>query len=552
MTDMGKKQAIREGSGGVQQMITLERLRNIAIPIVSNKFQELISNLHSKFLYYKAGSHEKYQQAEELLLSELGLLNWKPKHKLNFVSNFSETEEAKRIDADYFQPKYNAILNQIENYENGFDTVSNQFDQNTSLTLKEKEFYHYIEISDINTSNGEILPSKRGLEDIPANGKRNLVKNDLLVSKVRPYRGAVSFIDFELENLLGSGAFTVLQENPDYKKEVLMIYLRSNCIKELLLRYNCGTSYPVIKDEDILNLKIPLIKQDVQKKIQLKIHLSIKARKQSKQLLEIAKRGVEIAIEENEEIAEKWIKRKIKKLRIKLITKKDEIEKFFKTSKEDFISKKSIKQFIDDNYLNISDETLNSYIKEFKEQKIIYSAGRGWYTTVEKTGSLRTEPVEKIVSLLEKKYPFLKFNCWSTEQIQPYLHHLLGKHLTYVYTSREAISNVTDTLRDSGYSILENPSKNELKESINKLNIDVIIRASIEREPVNNTHTSPIEKVIIDLIYENNMGEMYSELEIAGAIGRVYKTLYVDISQLSEYAARKDVQNFYITINPTM
>lgn len=233
-------------------------------------------------------------------------------------------------------------------------------------------------------------------------------------------------------------------------------------------------------------------------------------------------------------------------------TKKEELKAFFETSKEDFISKKTIKQFIEVNGINITFETLNSYIKEFKAQKIIYSAGRGWYTTMLKTGSLRTEPVEKIVSLLEKEYPFLEFNCWSTEQIQPYLHHLLGKHLTYIYTSRDAISNVVDTLRDNGYSVLENPSKKELKESMSKLDIDVIVRASIEREPTNKTHYSPIEKVIIDLIYENNMGEIYSEAEIINASQKALKSLYCDVSQLIDYANRKKIDISLLINNPTM
>lgn len=233
-------------------------------------------------------------------------------------------------------------------------------------------------------------------------------------------------------------------------------------------------------------------------------------------------------------------------------SKKGKIIEYLQTSKEDFISKKTIKQFMEVNGINVTSETLNSYIKEFKEQKIIFSAGRGWYTTIEKTGSLRTEPVQKVVSLLEKKYPFLEFNCWSTEQIQPYFHHLLGKHLTYVYTSRDAISNITDTLRDSGYSILENPSKKELKESLSKLNIDVIVRASIEREPTSNSHYSPIEKVIIDLMYENNMGEIYSKSELLESLIKAVRACYIDVSSLEYYAYQKDVKIEKILNNPTM
>jgi len=224
-------------------------------------------------------------------------LNYQVKHSLTFTTTKKEVEEAHRYDSEYFQPKYAEIIKKIEGYEGGWDLVKNQFKQNTTLSKKDGDYCNYIEISDVNVSNGEITPNRVEIKDIPANGKRKLFKNDLLISKVRPYRGAISFIDFEVDNLIGSGAFTVLQEKTGYKKEVLMIFLKTVFIKELLLRYNCGTSYPVIKDEDILNLQIPLIKPSIQKQIAEKIQESHRLRKESKELLDEAKRKVEEEIE---------------------------------------------------------------------------------------------------------------------------------------------------------------------------------------------------------------------------------------------------------------
>jgi type I restriction enzyme S subunit len=255
--------------------------------------QDKIKSAHQK----QAESKQLYREAEDLLLAELGLLTYQVKNTLSFSATKKEIEQAKRWDSEYFQPKYAEIIEKIERYEGGWDIVKNQFKQNTTLSKKDAGFSNYIEISDVNTSNGEIVFNRLETKDIPANGKRKLFKNDLLISKVRPYRGAISFIDFDEDNLLGSGAFTVLQEQGEYKKEVLMIFLKTIFIKELLLRYNCGTSYPVIKDEDILNLKIPLIKSSIQKQIAEKIQTSHRLRKESKDLLEEAKRKVEEEIE---------------------------------------------------------------------------------------------------------------------------------------------------------------------------------------------------------------------------------------------------------------
>lgn len=284
-------------TGNIQMHLNLTESKEILIPKFPFEKQKQIKKIFQESYEKQTQSKQLYHEAEQLLLKELGLLDYKPKHNLTFSATKKEINEAKRYDSEYFQPKYAEIIKKIENYDGGFDFVKNQFKQNTTLSKKDDEYCSYIEISDVNISNGEITPNKVDTKDIPANGKRKLFKNDLLISKVRPYRGAVSFIDFEVDNLIGSGAFTVLQEKTEYKKEVLMIFLKTIFIKELLLRYNCGTSYPVIKDEDILNLQIPLIKPSIQKQIAEKTQESHRLRKESKWLLEEAKRKVEEEIE---------------------------------------------------------------------------------------------------------------------------------------------------------------------------------------------------------------------------------------------------------------
>ena len=144
-------------------------------------------------------------------------------------------------------------------------------------------------------------------EDLPANAKYLVKRGDILISKVRPYRGAVSVIDFEPENLIASGAFTILRETGDVKKEVLVILLRTPIYRDWLLKWNVGSSYPVIKDEDVLNLTIPIIRRDIQEQIVAKVQESFALRKESKRLLDLAKHAVEVAIEQGEDAAMKLL-----------------------------------------------------------------------------------------------------------------------------------------------------------------------------------------------------------------------------------------------------
>ena len=85
--------------------------------------------------------------------------------------------------------------------------------------------------------------------------------------------------------------------------------LKTLFYKELLLKYNVGTSYPTIKDDNILNLEIPIIDQQIQTQIEQKIKESFKLKEKSKELLEVAKKAVEIAIEKDENEATLYIEK---------------------------------------------------------------------------------------------------------------------------------------------------------------------------------------------------------------------------------------------------
>ena len=71
-------------------------------------------------------SKTQYAEIQVLLLSELGLGDWQPKHTLTFATDYTSMQRAERIDADYFQPKYDDIISAIKSYPGGWGVVANQ------------------------------------------------------------------------------------------------------------------------------------------------------------------------------------------------------------------------------------------------------------------------------------------------------------------------------------------------------------------------------------------------------------------------------------------
>ena len=216
-------------------------------------------------------------------------------------------QRAERIDADYFQPKYGEIEKGIENYSAKSIKVRDEFKQNKStFEIDPEKLYRYVEIGSVNVSTGEIVAEEVLGKDLPANAKRVLKKGDIIVSKVRTYRGAITIV--QEDRYVGSGAFCVLRENGQINKETLLACLRSKLFLTWSWKPNTGTSYPTLDDDDILDFPIPILPKKKQSEIKQKVDESFNLRKHAKDLLECAKRAVEIAIEQDEQSAIDWLK----------------------------------------------------------------------------------------------------------------------------------------------------------------------------------------------------------------------------------------------------
>lgn len=299
ISPIGQLQIKRILAGTGQPTITSDLIKKIKIPVFQRSLEEQISSLINESIINSNLSNELYLRAEKLLLAELGLLEWKPKHTRSFVRRYSEATQARRIDSDFFQPKYDEIISAVKKFQ---PLKLTAYAKSILKTVKfdAGEFYRYIEIGDINTGTSEVEFTLREAKDLPANAKIEVKGGELLVSKVRPTRGAVGIVPADCaENGVASGAFAVYEvESP--MREFLQVFLRSIVGKMQLEKPSKGTSYPVIENADVNSVLIPTLNPSLIKEISDSVKQSHEARREANRLLQLAKRAVETAIEEDE------------------------------------------------------------------------------------------------------------------------------------------------------------------------------------------------------------------------------------------------------------
>ena len=283
-TEYSRSFAERYAMGIRQRNVSIKDIKNILIPYFPAQLTEVLEKYIENHLGLLESSKGKHREAELLLFKEINLTNYKPSDKNTSVRSLAESLTDNRFDAEYWQVDFDQIVGIVKAYRKGTSTIGNEFKQLKNNFKKDtKETYKYIEIGDVNISTGDVSFNEVIGAELPANAKIKFGKRQLITSKVRPNRGATTILD-GYEDYIGSGAFTVLQEKGNINLETLMVYLKTNSIKELLLRYNTGTTYPTITDSDILKLPIPLVAVDIQKQIKEKVAQSHKKRQEAKDL----------------------------------------------------------------------------------------------------------------------------------------------------------------------------------------------------------------------------------------------------------------------------
>ena len=113
-TKLGFSQLQRALKVVAQPTVTVETIKSLTIPIILKVQQLEIERLLKASFQERLHSQTLYTQAETLLMTELGLDTLDLTPQRTYVQTSSQAWSANRLDAEYFQPKYDSLLSKIQ------------------------------------------------------------------------------------------------------------------------------------------------------------------------------------------------------------------------------------------------------------------------------------------------------------------------------------------------------------------------------------------------------------------------------------------------------
>lgn len=294
----GQNFLLREARGSVQQHVFLSQIENIRIPLLSEKFQlqieQTVKSAHGKL----ADSKSLYSEAEEILLTELGLKNWQPDSKAVNVKTLKESFlRTGRLDSEYYLPRYEDYVRLMERYCGGCDEFGSVCSVNEAnyVPVSNAE-YRYIELGDIGNC-GEITGCTVAAgQELPSRARRLVHTNDVILSSVEGSLQSCALVTSEYDNAICSTGFYVVR-SAVMNSETLLMLFKSDPMQNLFKRNCTGTILTAVSHNELKKIPVPKIRAEVQAEIAENVQKSISLRDEAKSLLEGAKQEVEDAIE---------------------------------------------------------------------------------------------------------------------------------------------------------------------------------------------------------------------------------------------------------------
>jgi len=308
-SELARHLILRRISGNAQPKINVSDMLNIPIPEFSNSYYKTIHDIVNKAYKLRKEAdcilHDTIKKLEdELNYDEKQISN----NNISTNTLKGVLDHSKRIDAEFYQEKYNYYEKIIDEYHGGSDTIKNTCSINTqNFVPKVDNYYKYIELADIK-NNGEIeeLEELKG-EDLPTRARRLVKEGDIIISSIEGSLDSCSLIREEQDNCICSTGFYVIKSET-INSETLFTLFKTSLYQEILKRYASGTILTSVNTDDFETIKIPIIDKAVQTEIQDSIKKMYEIRNESKMCLKLAEESVKIAIEKNEEDAISYIK----------------------------------------------------------------------------------------------------------------------------------------------------------------------------------------------------------------------------------------------------
>jgi restriction endonuclease S subunit len=303
-SQFGRAQIVRLPVGSVQQHIFLSMIETLKVARLRGDTENAIADITRRAYLVREDARRIMEETRNILLNAVGLQNWSPPEPLTYTETASAAVAAARLDANYFAPRYKSIVEFL--LEKGSTRTLSEI---ASVILRGRQ-PNYGEAG-LRVVNSKHVRTNRVLCD-EDNRKAQptalrVMDGDVLINGtgVGTIGRAAPFIG--LGQGLPDNHVTIVRQT-EMDPLYLSVFLNSIAGQLQIEQRISGSSgqielYPV----DIGKIVVWIAPRPIQDAVASSLRASYEVERRATELLKTAKRAVEIAIEQDEAAALRFI-----------------------------------------------------------------------------------------------------------------------------------------------------------------------------------------------------------------------------------------------------
>lgn len=265
---LGQLQIRRNSKGAVIRHLHLEDLREVEVPLPDRRIQDYIGTkveLAERCRALASREHEK------LALDLATLYEGCPHDAAPSLSTVvgPADVDGSRLDAWYHQRHFITLTDWLRRNPAfvQLGEVASLSSDRWSPGAHAQSTFRYIEISNVDPSTGHVSFSEVPVENVPSRARKLVRRFDVLVSTVRPNRGAVGLVPDSLNGAVATTGFAVVRPLSKTDAFFLLAVLRHPASTAQLMRCNTGSAYPAIEESVLPQIWIPGAKPETRKSL---------------------------------------------------------------------------------------------------------------------------------------------------------------------------------------------------------------------------------------------------------------------------------------------
>ena len=292
---IGRDWTNRWASGSGQEEIYPQDFEKFPVLIPDNETQDYFAGILIKCFDLIGKSNQIYSQAENLLLEELGFKDFKPKDNLSYIVNLSEVKSVHRVDAEYFQSKYNELVKRIRN--KNAKLLDSLVSIRKGVEVGDEEYQKtgklFIRVSNL-SKQGLINKDQKYIGDeLYQRLKENFEPKAGEILLTKDATPGIAYVLKEPIEGIVAGGILRLKLKSEIEPEYLTLVINSIVGQWQVKRDTGGSVISHWRPDQIKHCLIPVLPKPTQQKIADLVRKSHQARREAKQLLEQAKSKVD-------------------------------------------------------------------------------------------------------------------------------------------------------------------------------------------------------------------------------------------------------------------